>query len=142
MNRRLAVALAALGMIVLAASAQAAGKSRPKYERLEGGPYYMQMQRIVVPQILDNSVQKLFTFMLVVEFADAEARERAMTVMPKLTDAFVRDLHVLTSRPAAGENGPDLTVTKKYLLRSSQRILGAEAVKDVLIERTIMRKTG
>jgi hypothetical protein len=57
-------------------------------------------------------------------------------------DAYLHDLHVLTSRPAAGDNGPDPALAKKYLLQSSQRILGAESVKDVLIERTIMRRTG
>jgi hypothetical protein len=62
--------------------------------------------------------------------------------MPKLMDAYIRDLHILTSRPAAGDNGADPVVAKRYLLESSKRILGAEAVKDVLIERTLSRKTG
>jgi hypothetical protein len=141
MARRLAFVLAALGLIACAAGAEAGSRSRSDFEKLDG-PYYMRIERIVVPKIADKAVPKLFTYMLVVEFADAEARERAKVIMPKLMDAYLHDLHVLTSRAATGDNGPDPAITKKYLLQSSQRILGAEAVKDVLIERTIMRKTG
>jgi hypothetical protein len=142
MARRLVLALVALGLIVCAASAQAGGRSRPSYERLKDGPYYMPLERIVVPRITDNAVQKLFTYMLVIEFADAESRDRAKVIMPRLMDAYVRDLHILTSRPASGENGADPVVAKRYLLQSAKRIFGEEAVKDVLIERTIMRTTG
>ncbi|HEX2113178.1 MAG TPA: hypothetical protein VHM01_02130 [Alphaproteobacteria bacterium] len=102
----------------------------------------MQIERIIVPKIRDNAVEKLFTYSLVVEFTDSESRDRAKTIMPKLMDAYIRDLHVLTSRPGAGDIGADPAVAKRYLLQSSQRILGADAVKDVLIERTLVRKTG
>jgi hypothetical protein len=141
--RRFGFALAALCAIAIAAPAEAGGKrGRPKYENLANGPFYMQIERIVVPKIYANAVQKLFSYTLVVEFADAEARDRAMTIMPKLMDAYIHDLHVLTSRPAAGDKGADPAVAKRYLLQSSQRIMGAEAVKDVLIEQTYVRKTG
>jgi hypothetical protein len=141
--RRFGFALAAFCAIAASAGAEAGGgRGRPKYEALQNGPYYMQLERIVVPKIQDNAVQKLFTYMLVVEFADAESRDRAKTIMPKLMDAYIHDLHVLTSRPAAGDVGADPVVAKRYLLQSSQRILGAEAVKDVLIERAFVRKTG
>jgi hypothetical protein len=140
--RRLGFALAAFWVVAVSASAEAGGRTRPKYETLKEGPYYMQMERIIVPKIQDNAVQKLFTYSLIVEFADAEARDRAKTIMPKLMDAYIRDLHVLTSRPAAGDVGADPVVAKRYLLQSSQRILGAEAVRDVLIERTFVRRTG
>lgn len=140
-SRRSAFALA-LCLVAFADAAEAGGRSRPKYELLQDGPYYMQLEQIVVPKIQDSGVSKLFTYRLIVEFADPEARDRAKTIMPKLMDAYIRDLHILTSRPAAGENGADPVVAKRYLLESSKRILGAEAVKDVLIERTLSRKTG
>jgi flagellar basal body-associated protein FliL len=142
MARWFGFALAALALIVFATSAEAGGRSRPAYERLEGGPYYMQLERIVVPKFQADGVSKIFSYSLVLEFADAEARDRAKTIMPKLMDAYIHDLHVLTSRPGSGENGADPTVAKRYLLQSSKRILGEEAVKDVLIERTLARKTG
>ena len=139
--RRYALALA-LSVIAFANTAEAGGRSRPKYELLQNGPYYMQLEQITVPKLQDNAVSKLFSYRLIVEFADPESRDRAKTIMPKLMDAYIRDLHILTSRPAAGDNGADPVVAKRYLLESSKRILGAEAVKDVLIERTLSRKTG
>jgi hypothetical protein len=134
-----AVVLAAQG-----AAAPAAAKDAKKYniEKLVDGPYYMRLERIVVPKIHDNTVAMLMTYILVVEFTDPEARDRAKLIMPKLMDAYMRDLHILTSRSGAPEDGIDLAVAKRYLMASGARILGADAIKDVLIERTIARKAG
>lgn len=134
-----AVALAALG-----AAAPGAAKDSKKYnlEKLADGPYYMRLERIVVPKIHDNTVTMLMTYILVIEFANPEARDRAKVIMPKLMDAYMRDLHILTSRSGAPEDGIDLTVAKRYLMASAARILGADAIKDVLIERTVARKAG
>ena len=137
--RIFAVALAVLGAV-----APATAKEPKKYnlEKLPDGPYYMRLERIVVPKIHDNAVEMLMTYILVVEFADPEARDRAKLIMPKLMDAYIRDLHILTSRSGAPEDGVDMAVAKRYLMASAARVLGAEAVKDVLIERTIARKAG
>jgi hypothetical protein len=102
----------------------------------------MRLERIVVSKIQDNKVELLMTYILVVEFADPGARDRARLIMPKLMDAYMRDLHILTSRSGAPEDGIDLAVAKRYLMASAARVLGADAVKDVLIERTIARKAG
>jgi hypothetical protein len=137
--RILAVALAALGAV-----APATAKEPKKYnlERLQDGPYYMRLERIIVPKIQDNAVESLMTYILVVEFADPQARDRAKLIMPKLMDAYIRDLHILTSRSGAPEDGVDMAVAKRYLLASAARVLGPDAVKDVLIERAIVRKAG
>lgn len=143
--RLLGIVLLALGAIGTATAADEKSKrerGRPKYENLESGPFYMQLERITVPKIHGNTVEKLLTYILVVEFADAETRERAKLIMPKLMDAFVRDLHILSSRPGTAEDGVDLAVAKHYLLASGGRVMGADSVKDVLIERTITRKAG
>jgi hypothetical protein len=121
--------------------AQAGDRDRPKYEKLEEGPIYMRLERIMVPMIHENEVQKLITFILVVEFADAESRDRAKLIMPRLMDAFRRDLHVLVSRPGNTEE-LDFALFKRYLVASGARVLGADSVKDVLIERTLARKAG
>ena len=137
----LGAALLALLAMAAAYEAVAGDRDRPKYEKLEDGPVYLRLERIMVPMIHENDVQKLITFMLVVEFADAESRERAKSVMPRLIDAFRRDLHILVSRPGSPEE-MDLDLYKRYLLASGKRVLGQDAVKDVLIERTLARRTG
>lgn len=140
--RILAIALV-LGAAGTAAPLLAGDRNaRPDYETLKKGPYYLQLEPIMVPRLENNVPRQLLTYVLVVEFADAESRERAKLIMPRLMDAFLRDLHILTSRPGTSEDGVDLAVAKRYLLASGERILGAQAVKDVLIERTISRRTG
>jgi hypothetical protein len=133
-----------LVVLLGALAAPASAKDSKKYnlEKIEGGPYYMRLERIVVPKIRDNAVEMLMTYILVVEFADPESRDRAKLIMPKLMDAYLRDLHVLTSRPGVDKNGVDPAVAKRYLLATGARILGDGAIKDVLIERTIPRKAG
>jgi hypothetical protein len=131
----------ALSLVSFALPAAAGDRDRPKYEKLEEGPVYLRLERIMVPMIHGNDVEKLITFILVVEFSDAASREQAKTVMPRLMDAFRRDLHVLLSRPSSAEE-LDYNLFKRYLLASGKRVLGAESVKDVLIERTLARKTG
>jgi flagellar basal body-associated protein FliL len=153
--RLLGIVLLALGAIGTATAADEKTKSttaadektkskrgRPKYENLESGPFYMQLEGITVPKIQGNTVERLLTYILVVEFADAETRERAKLIMPRLMDAFVRDLHILSSRPGTAEEGVDLAVVKRYLIASGGRVMGPDAVKDVLVERTIARKAG
>lgn len=132
-------ALLALPVMCLATRAEAGSRDRPNYEKLEDGPIYLRLERIMVPVIHENDVQKLIAFVLVVEFADPESRERAKLMMPRLIDAFRRDLHILVSRPSGSEE-MDLARFKRYLLASGKRVLGQESVKDVLIERTLARK--
>ncbi len=144
MNRLLSIlyaALLALPAICVAAPAPAGDRSRPEYEKLEQGPVYLRLERIMVPMIHENAVRKLITFILVVEFADPESRERAKLVMPRLIDAFRRDLHILVSRPGSRDE-MDLALFKRYLLASGKRVLGHDVVKDVFIERTLARKAG
>jgi hypothetical protein len=135
----LAVALAASGAL---APVAAGDRKKYNFEKLENGPYYMRLERIIVPKIHDNAVEKLMTYILVVEFTDPESRDRAKLIMPKLMDAYMRDLHILTSRAGTAEEGIDLAVAKRYLLASGARVLGPDAIKDVLIERTVARKAG
>lgn len=132
----------AVALIVFTAPAAAKGGKGQDYETLENGPYYMRLERIVVPRIHANVVEAIVTYVLVAEFKDPEARDRAKLVMPKLMDAYVRDLYVLTSRAGTSGDGVDLAVAKTYLMASAARVLGAEAVKDVLIERIVSRKAG
>jgi hypothetical protein len=132
----------AVALIAFTAPAAAKGGKGQDYENLENGPYYMRLERIVVPRIHANVVEAIVTYVLVAEFKDPEARDRAKLVMPKLMDAYVRDLYVLTSRAGTSGDGVDLAVAKTYLMASAARVLGAEAVKDVLIERIVSRKAG
>src|SRR5688572_23519845 len=81
--RILAVALATLGAV---APATAKEPKKSNLERLPDGPYYMRLERIVVPKLQDHAVESLMTYILVVEFATPEARDRAKLIMPKLMD--------------------------------------------------------
>lgn len=90
--------------------------------------------------IANGAVAKHLTIVLVLELADAQARDKAKELLPRLTDAFVNDLHRLASRPDAID-GIDLALAKRHLLASGARVLGPDSVKNVLIERTISRRT-
>lgn len=131
--------IATLGLLG-AAPALASGKAPAPIASSEGGPVFLRLERIVVPVFANGAVAKHLTIILVLELADAQARDKAKELLPRLTDAFVNDLHRLASRPDAID-GIDMALAKRQLLASGTRVLGPDSVKGVLIERTISRRT-
>lgn len=131
-------ALAVLTAMAAPSPSLASGKSE-KANPEPGAPAYLRLEPIIVPVIHHGAVEQHLIFMLMLEFADEAAREQAKILLPRVVDGFVRDLSILASRPGT-EEGIDLTVAKRYLLATGVRVLGADAIKNVLIERTIARR--
>lgn len=103
------------------------------------GPFYLRLPRITVPVIEEGGVTRHWTVVLTVELADALAFDRAKTLAPRLTDAFVRDLHAMASH-AGGAGDPNLAVAKRRLMAAGARVLGPEALRDVLVQQIGSRR--
>jgi hypothetical protein len=129
-------------MLLVAAPGKLRAADSAKAADAPAEAVYLRLDRIVVPVIRDGVVEQHITFVLVLELADERARMKAKELLPRLTDSFVRDLHILASRPRTASDGVDLGVAKRHLLGASVRLLGADAVKDVLIQRTMTRPVG
>lgn len=103
-------------------------------------PIFIPIDRITVAVFRDGEVAQHLTFMLKLEVVDRNASGIVIEKMPRLTDAFMRDLHVLASATNAATDGLDMALAKRKLMSTSVRILGPDIVRNVLIDRSIVRK--
>jgi flagellar basal body-associated protein FliL len=103
-------------------------------------PIFIPVDRITVAVFRDGEVAQHLIFILKLEITDRNASNLVIEKMPRLTDAFMRDLHALASAPSAAQDGLDMVQAKRRLLASSVRVLGPNVVRNVLIDRSIVRK--
>ena len=87
-------------------------------------PIFIPVDRITVAVFRDGEVAQHLIFILKLEVTDRAASGQVIEKMPRLTDAFMRDLHKLASSPQAAQDGLDVTLAKRRLLASSVRVLG------------------
>jgi hypothetical protein len=119
----------------------AAGDSAPASGSAQNSaPIFIPVDRITVAVFRDGEVAQHLIFILKLEISDRNASGVVIEKMPRLTDAFMRDLHTLASAPSAAQDGLDMVQAKRRLLASSVRVLGPNVVRDVLIDRSIVRK--
>ncbi|MBI3452843.1 MAG: hypothetical protein HY057_08490 [Rhodospirillales bacterium] len=65
------------------------------------GSYFMPLERFVIPIFQDGQIARHLFIVVQLHVADLKAGERIREYMPRLTDAFLRDLHTLASRTHA-----------------------------------------
>ncbi|HEX6980000.1 MAG TPA: hypothetical protein VF342_11940 [Alphaproteobacteria bacterium] len=133
------VLLRSLGAALIGLALALPGAALSAEHGTANGPFYLRLPRITVPVIEEGGVTRHWTITLTVELADAPAFDRAEALAPRLTDAFVRVLHAMASR-AGGADSPDVAVAKRHLMAAGARILGPEALRDVLVYRIGSRR--
>jgi hypothetical protein len=103
-------------------------------------PIYLELDRIVVSVFKSGEVVSLVMLALKLELADDGAITPVVEKMPRLRDAFIREWNALAARPDAAEKGLDIEAGKRRMLVACDRVLGAGAVKSVLIQGVSQRK--
>jgi hypothetical protein len=116
------------------------GASGPQAPAAGDAPIYISVDRITVAVFRDNEVAQHLIFILKLEVTDRAATSQVIDKMPRLTDAFMRDLHTMASAPQTARDGLDMALAKRRLLSTSIRVLGPDIVRDVLIDRSIVRR--
>ena len=99
---------------------------------------YVDLDPFVIPVIRGNRVVKYLSLSLKLEVAGPKAEAEVKKMMPYLRDAYLTRLHRALSR-----GDPDVTYNaermKRMLLAESEKVLGPDYVRDVLIG-TIVEK--
>ncbi len=101
------------------------------------GPIYVRMDPMTAPVYRKNRVRYYVFLTINLLMSDDEAKSRAYKLMPKLRDAFLRELHGDSILREDGPKGLDLYSLKKRLMSQARKVLGAKAVSDVLITNAI-----
>ncbi len=60
--------------------------------------------------------------------------------MRRLTDAYIKELHVLLARRFVWDDGDIVPLVRKRLMAASEQVMGSEAVKEVLVKGIQSRK--
>lgn len=139
MNRHACLLAAALAASCVFAAPAPAG-AVPHASANAAEDVYVRVPRIIVPVFRDGMVTKHQLFILVIELSDPAARAHVEQLLPRLTDRFLVDLNRLAMRRGASDEGIDVMLAKRRLLAASTRLVGPGAIRDVLIERTSIRR--
>lgn len=100
---------------------------------------YIRMTPIVVPMIGDKRVEQFVTFVVSIEVL-ANEQPRGAALMPRLRDQFLRDLYDAVDRKTIMHGAlVDLAAAKAVMKKSAAKVLGDEAVRDVLIQVVTQR---
>lgn len=102
-------------------------------------PVFVELDSLTVPVIRGGAVAKYILLKMTLEVADEAAREAVVERMPRLMDAYLRDLHqYFASVPV--DSPLNVRIVKRRLLEISRRIAGAERVDDILIQGAFQKQ--
>lgn len=100
---------------------------------------FIRMTSIVVPLIGDKKVEQFVTFVVSIEVLATE-QPRGAALIPKLRDQFLRDLYDAVDRKTIMRGAlVDIVAAKKVMKASAVKVLGEEAVRDVLVQVVTQR---
>jgi flagellar FliL protein len=100
---------------------------------------YVEMNALTIPVIRGGAVAKYILLQISLEVPDESAREEVIDRMPRLQDAFLRDLHAyFASIPL--DSPLNVRTVKQRLQRIADRKVGAGIVDEVLIQGAFEKK--
>ncbi|MEM9684447.1 MAG: flagellar basal body-associated FliL family protein, partial [Pseudomonadota bacterium] len=76
------------------------------------------------------------------EVGDEAARNKVSKALPRLKDAFIRDLYDYYAIQTPGRRGVNVEAIKRRLKRTADEVVGDGGVTKVLIQGAVERETG
>lgn len=109
-------------------------------ERMSGAPVYVEFNPILLPIVGEDDVDQFVNIVIALEMPDQEAADRAISMAPRLNDAYLIALYGTLHSSDVMQNGiVDLPLIKRRLVEESNRVLGAGSVHDALIQMVSQR---
>jgi len=97
-------------------------------------PVYVEMEPLTAPFIRDGKFAQYVVLVVNLEVANDTNAEIVQSEMPRLRDAFVRELHALAAMRPADQRLINVARVKARLLAGANRVTGPGVVRDVLIQ--------
>ena len=127
-------------MAFLAPSVRAADRAeKPDAPSVAGAPSYVRLDPIFVPIITGDHVTEQVGITLMLQLVENKEKGDVEGKRIPLYDAFFRDLYGYFQDRAAASGRVDQTYLKARLLKTANRIVGPDLVKEVLIEQLFAR---
>jgi flagellar FliL protein len=102
-------------------------------------PVFLEMETLSVHVIRGGGVQKYIVLDITLDLRDTAALHLAERKMPKLRDVFIGALNEYFTNLPSLKDGLKVMHIKRRLLRHSEKALGKNAVKDVLVRGVFER---
>lgn len=113
-----------------------APSSAPVVTADAGQPIYYEMEPITAPFVRDGAFTRFVTLILDLELSGSRDLQHVRDFTPRLRDAFATDLLDLAMIRPPEERLLNIARVKARLLASAKRVLGEDAVRDVLVQVT------
>ena len=97
-------------------------------------PNFVTMDVLVIPIFQGDKVAATVQIQLKLEAADVESASKIVRLLPRLGDAFLRDLYGFIPRHLRKEERLDVALIKDRLQLVSDKVAGPGVIKSVLVQ--------
>lgn len=119
---------------------QDAATRQVEEEALPPPPEFVELDSLSVPVIRNGRVVKFVLLKIAVELADGDYRDIVEENMPRVTDAFLRELHGYFATVPVDDPINVRAITVR-LMRASRRVFGRGVITDILVQGVYERKS-
>jgi flagellar protein FliL len=103
---------------------------------------FVDLESLAVAVIRNQRIEKQVVLQVSLEVPDEPARVKVSQALPRIKDAFIRDLYDYFALQAPGHEGINVEAIKKRLKRTADAVMGKDMIRAVLIQGAVERETG
>jgi flagellar basal body-associated protein FliL len=108
--------------------------------KFEGDPIYVHLEPMILPVITDKGAEQIVTLIIDVEVRDFDVADQMHTDMPRVRDSLMRALYGGLGEGSLRDGKlADVAKIKAKAMSAVTEIVGADGVKDVLIQGIAQR---
>ena len=100
-------------------------------------PSFVTMEVLVIPIFQGEKVAATVQIELKLEATDAESASEIARLLPRLSDAFLRDLYGFIPRHLRKEERLDIALIKDRLQMVGDKVAGSGVIKSVLVQAVL-----
>ncbi len=104
-------------------------------------PNYLDMENLAIPIIRNRRIEKHVILKVSLEMMDEDALDDAKPYMPRLKDAFIKDLYDYYSYQSPGTK-INRAAIKGRLKEAGDKVVGRGKIRKVLIQAAFQRSAG
>ena len=126
-----------------APKAVAEGDGTPASKQSQADPpRFIDMEPLNIPVFHEDSVAATVQIQLKLEAIGEENEEQINRLMPRINDAFLRDLHAFLPRLLKMEERINVVIIKKRLQIISERLMGPNLIHNILVQSASVKSNG
>ncbi len=111
----------------------AEGKRAPK-QRQDEPPRFIDMEPFNIPVFHGDRVAATVQIQLKLEAIGEENEKEVIRLLPRISDAFLRDMHAFIPRLLKKEQRIKVPILKKRLQIISERLVGPNLIHNILVQ--------